>query len=284
LDERAFYRERTSITSLAENPWVLKLAPRWPRPGEVRVRSVRLGGAIGFAGFEWGPEVHVVDILGLADPLLARLPTQDRHAWRIGHFERKLPLGYLETLRSGNNRIADPQLAEYYERLDRILRGELWDRQRWRDIASLNLGDADRLIDVAEYSRPYSWVLAASEAAKSSTATLGLVGPVSFVLPARNGLLLQFDDTLHCSTVDLGLAAGAHYRVTYYSNGEPIVTADRKAHYLVPFQAAEDIRDHRLVVPDAVMARGYDALLVFPIVANESSHHAFVWVDACVPG
>jgi hypothetical protein len=81
----------------------------------------------------------------------------------------------------------------------------------------------------------------------------------------------------------LGLAAGAHYRVTYYSNGEPIVTADRKAHYLVPFQAAEDIRDHRLVVPDAVMARGYDALLVFPIVANESSHHAFVWVDACVP-
>ncbi|MBZ0112689.1 MAG: hypothetical protein K8J08_09520 [Thermoanaerobaculia bacterium] len=282
FDERAFYRDVTAITSLRENPWVLKLGPRWEETDVVRVRSVRLGGAIGLAGFEWGPEVHVVDILGLADPLLARLPTQDRHAWRIGHFERKLPLGYLETLRTGTDQIVDPQLAEYYQRLERVIGGALWSRSRWRDIVFLNSGDAKRLIDVAEFSKPYSWVVPAATVVKRSTGTTPAADPVSFALPARNGILLQFDGTLHCAAVDLGLAAGARYRVTYYASGEPVVTAGRKAHYLVPYWPGGDIQAHRVEVPEEVAIRGYDAVLVFPIVANESSHHAFVWVDACV--
>ncbi len=53
---------------------------------------------IGIFGLYAGPQVHVVDGYALSDPLLARLPALYNRHWRIGHFERIIPDGYLETL------------------------------------------------------------------------------------------------------------------------------------------------------------------------------------------
>ena len=50
-------------------------------------------------GYYAGPNVYVVDELALADALLARLPARRVDQWRIGHFQRTLPAGYLDTLR-----------------------------------------------------------------------------------------------------------------------------------------------------------------------------------------
>ena len=93
---------------------------------------------IGIFGFTVGPSVHVVDRWALSDPLLARLPTQPR--WRIGHFERAIPVGYIETLESGRNVIRDKQLALYYSKLQKVIRGPLFDIQRWIEIWKLNTG------------------------------------------------------------------------------------------------------------------------------------------------
>ena len=60
-------------------------------------------------GFLGGAKVHLVEPF-LCDPLLMRLPLQDRDNWRIGHFKRRIPEGYLETLASGENRIHHPAL------------------------------------------------------------------------------------------------------------------------------------------------------------------------------
>jgi arabinofuranosyltransferase len=81
--------------------------------------------------------VHIVVRLALNDALLARLPA--KKPWRIGHFERALPAGYLESLRTGRNQLADPQIARLYAQIQRITRGPLWDAQRWRDIRDLHL-------------------------------------------------------------------------------------------------------------------------------------------------
>ena len=98
---------------------------------------------IGFMGYYAVPGVYLLDTYALGDPLLARLPIPDPLHWRIGHFERALPGGYLETLRSGNNCIEDPDLALYYDKLRLITRGPLWSRERLLTIWKMNMGQYD---------------------------------------------------------------------------------------------------------------------------------------------
>src|SRR5262249_6088266 len=81
---------------------------------------------IGRYGFEAGDLVHIVDSW-LLDPLLMRLPSEP--VWRIGHFQRRIPEGYLETLATGENRIHHPGLRRYYDALRTVIRAPVWDRQ-----------------------------------------------------------------------------------------------------------------------------------------------------------
>jgi len=69
--------------------------------------------------------------------LLARQPAI--RPWRIGHFERRMPDGYLESIRSGNNQVADFTIARQYEQLKLVTQGPIWSRRRWRAIRRLNL-------------------------------------------------------------------------------------------------------------------------------------------------
>ena len=94
--------------------------------------------AIGYAGYFAGRQLHIVDVVALADPLLSRLPTTA--PWRIGHFQREVPAGYPETLETGRNVIEDPGVAMFYDQLALITRGPLWTRDRWAAIGRVNLG------------------------------------------------------------------------------------------------------------------------------------------------
>jgi len=102
---------------------------------------------IGMLGYYAGPRVHIIDVLALADPLLARLPSDHVKDWRIGHFERNVPEGYTETLESSENKIADPNLAEYYDKLHLIISGDLWTAARWEAIWKMNTGQYDDLLE-----------------------------------------------------------------------------------------------------------------------------------------
>ena len=93
---------------------------------------------IGLFGYFGGPTLYIIDVYGLSDPLLARLPAEQ--PWRIGHFERAVPDGYEESVRTGVNHIRDAQIATLYDELKLIAQGRLWTRARWRAIRRLNLG------------------------------------------------------------------------------------------------------------------------------------------------
>lgn len=98
---------------------------------------------IGFYGYYAGPRMHIIDVMALADPFLARLPVgnpADPRSWRIGHFERTLPAGYRETIAGGRNVIADPQLARLYDDVHLVVAGPLFTRERWAAIRRLNVG------------------------------------------------------------------------------------------------------------------------------------------------
>jgi arabinofuranosyltransferase len=56
---------------------------------------IKVTGNAGMYGYYGGPLVHIMDPLALTDPFLARLPAIPRA--RVGHYERGLPPGYVET-------------------------------------------------------------------------------------------------------------------------------------------------------------------------------------------
>jgi arabinofuranosyltransferase len=71
---------------------------------------------------------------------------RDPADWRIGHFRREVPPGYADTLRTGQNLIADPNLADYYEPLRLATRGPLWSWERLAAVWRLNTGQYDHML------------------------------------------------------------------------------------------------------------------------------------------
>lgn len=117
---------------------------------------------IGTYGFYAGSEIHILDSLALADPLLARLPVRTDQRWLIGHFYRVIPPGYPETLLTGENQIHDPGVAKYYDKLALIIRGDLFAPQRLEAIWKMNTGQYNYLLptptEVADFSRQIEFV------------------------------------------------------------------------------------------------------------------------------
>ncbi len=161
-DERGVYNYSTGYFSAERqedfpvHEWFRKgMALReWPEP-------VYFGDqvGIGYLGYAVGSLRYILDKYALPDALLARLPAvlKDdeipiyypglKTDWRIGHFRREIPKGYLESLKTGANKIEDPDLREYYERLRLVTRGELWDPKRLWEIVRFNLGMNDKWRD-----------------------------------------------------------------------------------------------------------------------------------------
>ncbi len=159
-DERAYYFNGIGVNDMGvSGTGILNfqrsgLWPNWPWGAlGVQVRQshqrVVMGYGIGFFGFEAGPHVHIVDAFALADPLLARLPAQP--GWRIGHFMRAVPVGYLDTLRSGKNVIRNRNLALYYSKLQSVTRGPLFDLGRLVEIVKFNTGAYNHLLKGVGY-------------------------------------------------------------------------------------------------------------------------------------
>jgi arabinofuranosyltransferase len=147
-DERLVYRERTGLLAAVQgnSPKVVYSREGWEySPGYPR--EVHVVGAMGLNGYRDGPNIHVIDVNGLADPLIARMPLEDTRDFRIGHFHHIVPDGYEETLASGTNMIRDANIASYYDKLSYVVKGSLWDWDRMIETWNLNTGKYDYLIE-----------------------------------------------------------------------------------------------------------------------------------------
>ncbi len=147
-DERAYYYPSTGLVRLLANRSSLWQPgqPFPPYPGALMGarfaqsdQPVAVWDEAGFFGY-WSGSKTVIEVWGLADPLLARIPYKPAGEWRIGHYPRRLPEGYLETRREGRNLLKDPELAALYDGLVLVTRGKLFTRARWREIWRFNTG------------------------------------------------------------------------------------------------------------------------------------------------
>jgi arabinofuranosyltransferase len=140
-DERGVYNYASLYRYLTrENP-VLFPDHKWSRDGLTLRNSpvcCTFAWSMGFYGYWAGTEKRIVDMFAICDPLLARLPVTDTD-WRIGHYPRRLPEGYLATVHHGTNHITDPEMREFYEIVRLVTQSDrLFSPERLRAIVAFN--------------------------------------------------------------------------------------------------------------------------------------------------
>lgn len=102
--------------------------------------------AVGMLGFYAGPNVIIIDNFAIGDALLARTPLLKGAKWWPGHFMRIPPNGYVNARKTWSLEKMDENRALYYEKLQLITSGELFDINRIKTIIEFNVGKYDHLI------------------------------------------------------------------------------------------------------------------------------------------
>ncbi|TGN03176.1 hypothetical protein [Leptospira dzoumogneensis] len=135
-DEKGFYYLDTGLAFRKyPSSWLANLASR-TNVFDVK-ESVVILGMIGRFGYVYGPDHYIVDQFALGDPLLARLPGSGR----TGHKKRRIPEGYIEGLKKGENGILDPDLKQYYDGILILTRGPIFTIERWNLFWKFQFGE-----------------------------------------------------------------------------------------------------------------------------------------------
>jgi arabinofuranosyltransferase len=248
-DERRYYYPQSGLLNARRG------APmpdhKWLYMGlEARAQGAQVltTDAAGFIGYAAGPEVYFVDKYGLGDPLIARLPADA--PWRIGHFARRVPDGYIETLQSRRNQIASVQVAQYYERLRTITEGPIWSRRRLRTIVEMNLGRFEDLIADYGLVRLSSESLAAVRTTGTPWNASGTVAMtprgVEVTLPGRT-----------TGRLELSVSGDDRYEVIFLQGGRAV--GKRSIAPQLPSNGSLEVR-----TAEAPGRGGYDALRIRP--------------------
>ena len=141
-DERGFYYQMFGLIPVLTKYQGVYLPLKYKI--ENRKATTDASGSVLFICFigqyVWGlpNELYVVDPLALSEPFLSRLPA--RNGARPGHYERAFPEGFVESKRTGQNRLANPVLKSLYADVELATRGDLWTAERWAAIWRLNSG------------------------------------------------------------------------------------------------------------------------------------------------
>jgi arabinofuranosyltransferase len=262
IDERGVYFRDKSLV-LAKRATFRE--PDWPtaRTEVPPPRVLPTCGLMGASGIDFGPYTHLLDECALADPLLAHLPALHNPEWRAGHYRRLIPAGYQETLESGENRLRDRGLYEYYNHLAAVTRSDrIWSSARLKEIVALNRGKYDRLIDRTFYR--YGSVAALNELAirrpdgtpPGDPATRTLVQPLAVLCGDRAG----------AARLDIALDSDDQYRLTFIGDGRVRSTVELGP---VPqHRRAPGLVNYTVDIPPRASARGFDILLVTPVAGD----------------
>jgi arabinofuranosyltransferase len=146
IDERYYYWANTGLTEAGRARDLNQ--QYYARFGfRMRGRGTVLESCIGMVGYYAGPTVHIIDPLALADPLLARLPTSKPNDYRPGHYERRLPAGYITSANDPRVPLAETSLRAYWDAIHLVTRGPLFSTARVKTAVRLAFGRLDSMRD-----------------------------------------------------------------------------------------------------------------------------------------
>lgn len=256
-DERTFYFQQTglfvdgSFQSMPTHPWVAD-GKRLRREGPWFCKK----GAVGIIGYYSGPDVHILDIYALCDPLLSRLPALMDINWRIGHFMRAIPGGYDETLARHHNVLADRALNAYYDTLSVIVYGPLFDWHRLITIMRMNMGAYDHFLKDAA---PLPLVADLTRINKPVAAGTPWWSTDCISLPTK-GALIRIFAPVQAPYLEIGLDGNDDYALTFLLWPEIVGTVEVNA----GSKADNGLIVYRVTIPGPAVQKGYDAIGVMP--------------------
>lgn len=215
-DERAIYFRYTGLLTFRRQfPMPVHHRATQARQVLASGETVFRHGQAGILGFYGGRELHLIDPNGLGDAFLARLPA--RPGWRIGHFDRALPVGYEASLRKGGNRLDDPELRALYRKVTLVARGPLLDPERLRAIVELNLKSSRDLVPsyFAVHSTPQRARLDELQAPRPPGSPWD-EGTRRF---SEHGLEVSLDRLRHVGELEMSVDGNDTYRVQCLNRG-----------------------------------------------------------------
>ncbi len=211
--------------------------------------------AIGYAGFYAGRGVHIIDILGLSDPLLARLKPVPKAYWFMAQFTRFLPKGYVESVSSGTNEIANKDLAVYYDKLKLVISGRLTDPRRLVEIWKLNFGYYTYLVSAYEDSLLLHVSLSDIKNPSNSTILHNEAGNIIFPM---YGIKIDLDQPSHARHVEITLEDKAVYIIVFSRNGREI------GRQLMEGTYSKNFETKAISVPATAVKRGFNEVSILP--------------------
>ena len=266
LDERMLYYGGTGLLNVQRNiemPYFY-----WGIDGErARVTNKQVVDryGIGLFGFYAGPNVYVLDRLALADPLLARLPAKRSVDWRIGHFKREVPEGYVDSLILKKNKIADPELATYYDKLSIIIKGNLFDPKRLVEIWKMNTGQYDHLIGVEKYRYPEMVKVDISEVSEYIP-NMTSCDDDGVIILSSSGIEIGLNALSHASWMQISLDHNDKYEIVYLRDQEQVATQNIPTAY---FPEPGGIASRIIFIPKKVSSQGFNLMRVFPLAGEK---------------
>jgi arabinofuranosyltransferase len=230
---------------------------------------------VGMFGYYAGPLVHVVDELALGDALLARLPATRDDQWRIGHFQRTIPDGYLESLQSGKNLLADAKLARYDDQLALITRGGLLAPGRLAAIWKMNTGQFDSLIDFDTYRFPKLIRVSLAQVSQPQHPGTAWDDPGNIIFK-DSGIEIDMGSIVHPSQIELSLAGDNAYQIVYINNGQQIAQQD-----LPRSSSQSGLKVSCLTAPPRAIQKGFDRIRIFSERGDENYSLGHLRLENC---
>jgi hypothetical protein len=258
-DERRFYAQRLSLKAnwgkaKLSHPWRRRAENLETKPKRGRQRVVHVFGNVGVTGYYAPPAVAIVDRLALTDPFLARLPSVRSRRWRIGHFARALPDGYVDSVARGKSRFSDARLGRLWEDVNLVTRGPLFDLERLGAIVRLNSGLARELVDERRYRHFH--------APRRKLDELGAKGQPSLRLTGAQGAFIELGKVQSADKLKLRITPGDTIWA-FRLDGRDVATTEltvRGDPKLSKAKRKATLLERELAVPEQAVRSGYDEL------------------------
>jgi arabinofuranosyltransferase len=255
FDERAIEYQGAGL--LLENRYVSLPDNASVQQGIALRRSgsqVFIGGD-GYLSYYAGRGVHILDDSGSSDALLARLRPLPNPYWAALPSARWVPQGYVETIASGTNQIADRDLASYYDKLSLVTRGSLADPKRLIEIWKLNTGAYEPLLSAYQDSLYLHLTLAEIGNPSSPVVHRDASGDVIF---PKEGLKIALGRVSHTGHLQIELIDRVPYLILFSKNGRILDRELAEGSYTRAFRTFE------ISLPSAAVMSGYDTITIEP--------------------
>lgn len=254
---------RRLMPGIGPAPWkISEPLPNLRRNREARAarkegggpRVMVLGG-IGSWGFWGGPDLHIVDVMALADPLLSRLPPVYDPAWWPGHRMRAVPRGYVESVLAAKSGIPELGVKALDNLVRTVTRRPLWERARWSAIIRLHMGAWQS--QIVEDDWRFAEILRVDATELSSTPLMDDELGNALVF-GWAGVEIRLGKATQAALLEMSLDGAHPYRLLFMREKEVLAWTDVTR----PDGAASDLFTAQAAVPMVAVKGGYDAIRI----------------------